>query len=326
VTRLPFEFNGVVRMTRLGGMYLLFTVLIGFSALNTGNNALYIGLAVMLGGILLSGISSKTGLLGIIVDIEGLGDAWAGTKTTAVLKVYNGSRFFLVRDVIIVAPELDSPIYIERLGRHETIECRADFRFERRGRAHVKHLDLYTRYPFALFLKKRRVSADGETVVFPRLLDEITFDPVTAERAGDLAPQQRLGVGPELFALREYAKGDSVRQIHWKKTASLGRMVTIQSAAETARTVRISVDPSIPSSKFLEEFEILMSRAATYVHELLEQGCEVILDSPGRSQRATGLEGSRSLFETLALLDANVASDDRDFRAEGIIFSLRRAA
>jgi len=326
VNRLPFEFNGVVRMTKLGGMYLLFTVLIGFSALNTGNNALYIGLAVMLGGILLSGISSKTGLRGIDVGVEGLGEAWAGSKTTATLRVHNGSRFFEVRDVIIVAPELDSPVYVERLGRGETMECRADFRFDRRGRAQVKHVDLYTRYPFALFLKKRRVTAEGETIVYPRLIDELAIQPRTAERVGDLAPQQRIGVGPELFALREYTKGDSVRQIHWKKSASLGRMVTIQSAAETARTVRLSIDPAIPSREFLDQFEVLISRAATYLHELLEQGCEVVLDSPGRSQRVSGFEGAGALFETLALLEPVLAGDDRGFRGEGIVFSLRRAA
>ena len=39
-----FPFNGVVRLTRIGTTYVLFTIVIGFAALNTGNNALYIAL------------------------------------------------------------------------------------------------------------------------------------------------------------------------------------------------------------------------------------------------------------------------------------------
>lgn len=325
--RLPFEFDGVVRLTRLGGTYVLFTILIGFSALNTGNNALYIGLSFMLGGLLLSGISSKTGLSGISVTIEGLDETWAGARSAAVLKVYNGSRVFPVRDLIIVAPELDRPAYVERLGRRKTTTVHADFRFERRGKAAVEYLELYTRYPFALFLKKRRVAASGETIVFPRLIDGVVLDPRLGEKSGDLSPQQRLGIGPELFALREYSQGDSVRQVHWKKSASLGRMVTIQSAAETSRIVRVFIDPALPPGRSAEDFERLISHATTYIHDLLGAGCEIVLDTPGSTQRATGLDGSRPIFETLALLESKPPTrGETAFRGDGVVFSLRSAA
>ena len=44
-----FAFDGVVRLTKVGTSYVLFTIVIGFAALNTGNNALYIGLTFLLG-------------------------------------------------------------------------------------------------------------------------------------------------------------------------------------------------------------------------------------------------------------------------------------
>ena len=38
-----------IRITRIGLVYVLFTLVVGIAATNTGNNALYLALAVMLG-------------------------------------------------------------------------------------------------------------------------------------------------------------------------------------------------------------------------------------------------------------------------------------
>ena len=82
MTTVPFSappswtFDGVVRLTRIGSAYVIFTVVIGFAALNTGNNALYIGLTFMLGCLLLSGIASKGGLKHLEVAVSDAADAW----------------------------------------------------------------------------------------------------------------------------------------------------------------------------------------------------------------------------------------------------------
>ena len=73
-----FEFNGVVRITKIGSIYLATTLILAVSAINTGNNALYIGVALMLGSLLLSGLASKGGLKHLHADVGALGDVWAG--------------------------------------------------------------------------------------------------------------------------------------------------------------------------------------------------------------------------------------------------------
>ena len=52
------EFDGVVRLTQLAVGYLVFTLVVGFSAINTGNNSLYIALAFMLAGLIIYGVAS----------------------------------------------------------------------------------------------------------------------------------------------------------------------------------------------------------------------------------------------------------------------------
>src|SRR5438094_591183 len=168
----PWQFDGVVRLTRLGTGFLVFTLVIGFAAINTGNNALYIGLSFMLGALLLSGIASKGGLKHLRVDFDGVDEAWAGRLTHGRLRVANRSRIWNMRDVLVVSDELDTPLFIPLIERHADSTFDVVFRFRRRGIVRLKTVDLYTRYPFGFFFKKRRVRIDGEAVVYPRLLDE----------------------------------------------------------------------------------------------------------------------------------------------------------
>src|ERR1700724_2017172 len=92
--RLAWTFDGVVRLTRIGSTFLIFTLVIAFAAVNTGNNALYIALTFLLGTLLLSGLASKGGLKHLQVDLAGIEQAWAGRPAPAFLRVRNNSSIW----------------------------------------------------------------------------------------------------------------------------------------------------------------------------------------------------------------------------------------
>src|SRR5206468_7521356 len=108
----PFEFEGVVRLTKIGVSFVVFTIVIGFAAINTGNNSLYIGLSFMLGCLLLSGIASKGGLKHLVVELDGVEEAWAMRPAHGRLRIINRSRIWNVRDVIVTSADLDAPLCI----------------------------------------------------------------------------------------------------------------------------------------------------------------------------------------------------------------------
>src|SRR5213083_854045 len=95
-----WQFEGVVRLTRIGTGFLVFTLVIGFAAINTGNNALYIGLSFMLAALLLSGMASKGGLKHLRVEFDSVEDSWAGRPAHGRLRVVNRSRIWNMRDII----------------------------------------------------------------------------------------------------------------------------------------------------------------------------------------------------------------------------------
>ncbi|HXG59112.1 MAG TPA: DUF58 domain-containing protein [Thermoanaerobaculia bacterium] len=320
---LPFAFEGVVRLTKIGTVYLTFTVVIGFAALNTGNNALYIGLTFMLGCLLLSGIASKGGLKHLEIELRGIDEAWAGRPVAATLRIRNRSRIWSVRDVVVLSDEMARAAVVPLVPKRTTVEIPAEFLFERRGLVSLRRADFYTRYPFGFFLKKRRVGLVGEVVVFPRLRSEpdgaVRFRPV----AGDEAPSNRPGPGDEVHSFRDYVRGDSLRRVHWKKSASLGRWITKQTEMDAARAVHVAVDPWKPRGTPAEAFEEMISAAATFVHDAVRRGLDVVLELPRVTLRARESQSANALFRALALIEPVHEPVEMLPGRDTVVFSLR---
>ena len=298
-----WTFDGVVRLTRVGSTYVIFTVVIGFAALNTGNNALYIGLTFMLGCLLLSGIASKGGLKHLDVALSEVSEAWAGSPADALMTITNRSKIWNVRDVVITADDLIEPILVPLLIRGSTITVPAPFVFRRRGRVELKRVDLYTRYPFGFFLKKRRVRMSSEVIVFPRLLQDGSARERFRPSTGDQSTANMPGPGSEIHSFREYIRGDSMRQVYWKKSANVGRWIIKQTDQDAAKTVHVMVDTFKPRGVSEEAFEEMISAATTFVYHALRRGLDVVLTLPRTTLRAREFEGALGMFRALALIE-----------------------
>ncbi|MGZ8710921.1 MAG: DUF58 domain-containing protein [Thermoanaerobaculia bacterium] len=298
-----FSFKGVVRLTRIGTTFIIFTVVIGFAALNTGNNPLYIGLTFMLGALLLSGLASKGGLKHLDVTLEDVGEAWVGRPADAVLRISNDSRIGNVRDVVVVSDDMAAPALVPLLARRSNERVHAPLVFRRRGRVELNTVDLYTRYPFGFFLKKRRVKIRGEMIVFPRLLDEEVQRERLQPTTGEQASANRPGMGSEIHSFRDFVEGDSFRHINWKKSASIGRWIVKQTDLDAARAVHVVVDPYRPPGASDDEFEYMVSEAATFIHHVLQRGVDVILQMPRVTMRSKEGQGAHTMFRALALIE-----------------------
>lgn len=321
--RRPFEFEGVVRLTKIGAGYLLFTFVIGFAALNTGNNSLYIALSAMLGLLIVSGMASKDGLRAIEIEVAHLGEAWVGKAASGAIRIRNKSRLWTVRDLIVTGPHLAEPLLIPAIERRGSTEVSASFLFEQRGRVTLARVDLYTRFPFGLFTKKRRAKLAGTAIVYPRLLDDDTLRDDFASSMGDRNPRNVAGPGSEIFAFRDYVRGDSLRHVHWKKSASLGRWVMKQSQQDANPIVAITFDPCFPPGENRERFELLVSEAATAVRNAIARGYDVHFHL-GRQASLVG-EADRGIaaYEALALVEPQREAP-APFAGSGVIlYSLR---
>lgn len=96
-------------VTREGVAYLILTVLIGVAALNTGNNLLFLVVAVMLAAVLVSGIASALNLKGVELEVILPGHIFAGQHVVARIVLHVRRRFLPLFSASVVAPKQKKP-------------------------------------------------------------------------------------------------------------------------------------------------------------------------------------------------------------------------
>ena len=78
-----------LRPTRAGWAFFAITFGVGFAALNTGNNLLYLVLSLMLSFLVLSGVLSESALRGITVERRLPRELYAGSRNPVLLEISN---------------------------------------------------------------------------------------------------------------------------------------------------------------------------------------------------------------------------------------------
>jgi len=93
---------------------------------------------------------------------------------------------------------------------------------QRRGWQAIGRLKLYSRQPLGLFEVWSWLHPDAVTLVWPALEKDPPAPPAAGGRD---RPQPRRGDGDEPLTLRDYRVGDSLRQMAWKHSARMDRLL-----------------------------------------------------------------------------------------------------
>jgi uncharacterized protein (DUF58 family) len=104
---------------------------------------------------------------------------------------------------------------------------------ERRGLQPLPLLRIETRFPFGLFRAWSLWRPAGKLCVYPKPEQPPAALPPTAAVAGGQV-QSRASAGGEFDGLRPWRRGDSLRQVAWKKVARSGEMIS-REGLESAR-------------------------------------------------------------------------------------------
>src|SRR3989304_4329171 len=86
--------NRSLRFTKEGVSFVLFSLAVGIAAVNTGNNLLYLILAMMLSLIIVSGILSEQCLKHLAITRRFPNQFFAGAPGTLQVRVTNHHRLF----------------------------------------------------------------------------------------------------------------------------------------------------------------------------------------------------------------------------------------
>ena len=273
---LAYQVN--YRLTRDGTIYLGIVFVLILAAVNTGNNLLFLILACMLAGILISGVLSRVVLTGIDLKFDLPEHIFAEQPVLAELELRNEKQAWPSFSLLVVGGSkkspgeiLTRPVFFPYIPRMSAARQKVELRFPRRGVYRQDAFGIRTRFPFGFFEKTREVNSEIDMTVYPRVEPTEQFYEILPLLSGEMASFFR-GRGHELHSLREYRTTDSARFVDWKVTAKAARMMVREFAREDERRVMLVLDPfvgppradlgQLAAAEHAERFERAVSMAA----------------------------------------------------------------
>jgi uncharacterized protein (DUF58 family) len=259
-----------IAFTSGGAAFTAGTFAVGFAAMNTGNNLLYLLLGAMLGFIAVSGWLSEQAIRGLRVERVVPRAVTVGQELRIGYEVTNGKERLPSLAVELSEAGLPGKAFLPHVAAGGAARARALNSFVRRGVHPLGTVTLATSFPFGMFLKERDLRIPGEVVVWPR-----TDRPVRLAATGSGRPPRAGAVargarGPrgEYRSLRAYRSGDDPRDIHWRSSARLAEPVLREYERDGADTTWICLDlRSEPGEAAEIAVEVAASLAAATMAE-----------------------------------------------------------
>jgi len=270
--------NRSVKFTKEGTRFVLLTLGVGVAAINTGNNLLYLILAMMLSFIIVSGILSEQCIRKIRIKRMIPSPLYAETPFTMNLIVRNEKRFFpsfslQIQDVL-QSKENNPSTYFFVLPPDEEVQKGYSLTLTERGLYRFKNLSLNTRFPFGLFIKTLTYPLLDELMVYPKIESVFPSLDSFSSRKDEMEVNKK-GHGTTLYQLRNFQQGDDARAIHWKTSARHGRLLIRENETEEEKRVILVFDnrqgkESLQNTHLL--FEKAVSQTASLAYYFIQKG------------------------------------------------------
>ncbi len=276
--------NRTLQLTREGGGFIVLVLGVGLGAINTGNNLLYLILAMCCSLIAVSGILSETILKKIEVSAIPPGSLYAHTPTSIFISISNKKKVFPSYSIRFDAPtssggqfSLESPLYVLHLPAGSKSQKTVRLIAQNRGLHTLGSLKISTGFPFGFFIKSKNIPLNLEVLVYPEIIpvDLPAPNEIAADGEGLIQPR-----GDDLFALREFQTGDPLDNVHWKSSAKTGtlRVKEFTAGGNNSYTIFLNLEKSgtdqVVSSQKLED---KVKESASLIYHLIARGDEVRL-------------------------------------------------
>lgn len=254
-----------ISFTRFGLLFSAAALGVGFAAINTGNNLLYLLLGAMLGVIVVSGWLSERVVGGVRVRRLPVRSVPVGEPARFHYRIQSLPGRIPTLALEIHEKGLVDSAFLPYLAPEEEGRARSENAFVHRGVHELGTVTLRTGFPFGLFTKERDIRLPGELVILPRS-DRRVRDPAVAggrRRARGPAVIGAAGGRGEYRNLREYRPGDDPRDIHWRSTARLGAPLVREYERDGAMGLWICLDLAFEAGDDAEaSVEVAASLAA----------------------------------------------------------------
>lgn len=305
-----------LKVTREGKFFVGITLGVGFAAVNTGNNLLYLLLGMLLALIIVSGLMSELSLRDLTVVRRLPLRAQVGRPHLVEIEVFNHkgrvpSYAIEVEDLRSGQPA-DKRCFFLKISPKSAQVAAYRRTPTRRGRDKHVGFRIATRFPFGLFEKSREVAAEGELIIYPAV-DPLELSALAPGRNPGGQSRFDRGHGDDYLGLKLLRDGEDRRDIHWRKSAAVGQLVMRERAREARPDVVLSLDV-VRRDDAEDEWFILFERrirdVASRAVAHIKRGDAVAITTTAtetvRGDRTTGVD---RLLRFLALVESVTSSE-----------------
>ncbi len=313
-------------ITKVGLWCFVFLLIVVVAATNTGNNGLYLVLAVMGAAMVVSEVVGRINVRGLEITLAAPVELFANSPSYLDVTLTNRDRW-LPRWLLVTTVEPRDikppshrprrrmkPLLVSHLAGRTQTRGHLELLMPRRGRLRIGTAHLTSLFPLGFFRQGRRYRAELELLIYPEIFAPSENRTAQHGKSGD-EPTRRAGWGHELLGLRAFRQGDDPRSIHWKQTARTGDLILKERETEENRRLLVVFDNAVgrlDSAPRLRRFERLVSEAATAALDYLDDGYEVsLITREGTLPFASGKRQRIRILETLALVEPRAKATDR---------------
>lgn len=250
------------------------TLLLGFAAVNTGNNLLYLLVSALLGFMAVSGVLGRENIAGLAVSIDLPDELYDGRPTLVTVRLHNRKRLLCAFLVRVELP--GGSLLFTAVGRRATAAASLPFTFSGRGTRPFERVRLSSPFPINFFIRRAVVAETRSVTVFPAPRRCLPAGDGSGRSKGMTESTGR-GYEGDISRIADY-RGEPLKLIHWKLSARQDELKVRQLSA----TVRepLLIDPTALPGADLEE---RLCGAAWLVNHCLRQNRPVGLRLGGRT-------------------------------------------
>lgn len=251
------------------------TLLLGFAAVNTGNNLLFLIVSALLGFMATSGVLGWLNIRGIEARLILPREIYCATPCSATLELT--SRRMILPSFLLKVSVMSGAGTLLALPRHGTARLTIPLAFPARGRGTVDRLQLASRFPVGFFVRSRPVALKTPYLVFPA---PVTCPlPGSGDEQGYREDQRSAsrGLNGDLERIGDYSGREPLKLIHWRLSARHGNLKVKEFAATGADPLMLDLK-QLPA----ETREEMLGRAVYLVNRLIRANRPIGLTLPHR--------------------------------------------
>jgi len=303
-----------------GVAYAATTCVLVVGAVNGQNNLLFWLFGLAVAGLVVSGVLSGWGLMGLLVTRVTGTRGRVGERLPISYIVENRNRLVPGFGLFIeeleeardwwfrpvhasVAPRATLPVAsVAQAPVRERVRTDAGSVALRRGVVRPNIVRVSSSFPFGMTRKSVTWVAPGEVLIWPRKVDlaqrVLPPAPGLGDGRGGVRPSR---TGDEFLSLREYRPGDSVRNVAWRASARTETPLVRVLGRPPGQRLWIRVDDTVGAD---EAFELILAAAGSLAERSLEIGYEVgLADGAGGVvlEPRGGVKQAEAILDALAL-------------------------